>query len=86
MGFFSELFGPNKATATRFSFTLTVHSLQPWPLGNKAIAIGWQRGKERRGATSSVYPSLAVKGKVGSIVRFNEKFDMPVTLYKVCRG
>ncbi|KAJ9518017.1 hypothetical protein QJQ45_004302 [Haematococcus lacustris] len=70
-----------KFTAQKFTFTLTVHNLQPWPTGNRAIAIGWQRGKDKRGATRSVYASTA-PGKIGSIVRFNEKFELDSTLYK----
>ena len=32
----------NKLFATKFLFTLTIHSLTPWPQGHRAIAIGWQ--------------------------------------------
>lgn len=76
----------NRFNATRFEFTLHVHSLQPWPAGNKAIAIGWQRGKRRKGATNSVFP-LPTPEKLGTVVRFNEKFNVSATLYKVrtCR-
>ena len=72
----------NKLSAQRFEFTFTVHSLSPWPEGNRAIAIGYQRGKRRRGATRSVYPQKQ-PGRLSSVVRVNEKFEMPVTLYKV---
>eukprot|EP00877_Chromochloris_zofingiensis_P005908 jgi/Chrzof1/1570/Cz10g12240.t1 len=71
----------NRFNATRFEFTLHVHSLQPWPAGNKAIAIGWQRGKRRKGATNSVFP-LPTPEKLGTVVRFNEKFNVSATLYK----
>jgi hypothetical protein len=43
--------------ATRFEYSIHVHSLQPWPAGHKGIAIGWQRGKKRRGATNSERPA-----------------------------
>lgn len=71
-----------KLTATRFEFSFVVHNLAPWPEGARAIAVGYQRGKRRRGATRSVYPSRQ-PGRLGAVVRFNERFDMPVTLYKV---
>jgi len=71
----------NKLSATRFEYTFTIHNLTPWPSGNRAIAIGWQRGKSKRGATRSVYPSTA-PGRLGAVVRFNEKFDVSASLYK----
>ncbi|GLC40297.1 hypothetical protein PLESTB_001806600 [Pleodorina starrii] len=74
-----------KLTATRFEFSFVVHNLAPWPEGARAIAIGYQRGKRRRGATRSVYPSRQ-PGRLGAVVRFNERFDMPVTLYKASGG
>ncbi|KAG2495436.1 hypothetical protein HYH03_006383 [Edaphochlamys debaryana] len=74
-----------KLTATRFEFSFVVHNLAPWPEGARAIAIGYQRGKRRRGATRSVYPSRQ-PGRLGAVVRFNERFDMPVTLYKSGSG
>lgn len=74
-----------KLTATRFEFSFVVHNLSPWPEGARAIAIGYQRGKRRRGATRSVYPSRQ-PGRLGAVVRFNERFDMPVTLYKARLG
>lgn len=74
----------NRINATRFTFSIHVHSLQPWPGTSKAIAIGWQRGKRRRGATNSVLP-LPNKEKLGTVVRFNEKFSLTSTLYKVRR-
>lgn len=46
------------------------------------LSLCVQRGKRRRGATRSVYPSKQ-PGRLGAVVRFNEKFEMPVTLYKV---
>uniref|UniRef100_A0A383VEV2 C2 NT-type domain-containing protein n=1 Tax=Tetradesmus obliquus TaxID=3088 RepID=A0A383VEV2_TETOB len=72
----------NRINATRFEFTIHVHTLQPWPAGSKAVAIGWQRGKRRRGATSSVLP-LPSKDKLGTVVRLNEKFTLTSSLYKV---
>lgn len=72
----------DKLSATRFDYTLTIHNLQPWPAGNRAIAVGWQRGKKKRGATRSVYASTA-PGRLGHIVRFNERFEISATLYKV---
>jgi hypothetical protein len=75
----------NRLTATKFEFSLVIHNLQPWPSSNKAIAIGYQRGKTKRGATRSVFPSSA-PGRLGSVVRFNERFELPVTLYKVGRN
>ena len=39
-------------------------------------------GKKKRGATRSVYPSTA-PGRIGAVVRFNEKFDVSASLYKV---
>jgi hypothetical protein len=72
----------SRLNATRFEFMVHVHSLQPWPAGSKAIAIGWQRGKKRRGATNSVAPLS--KDGAGTVVRFNEKFSLTSTLYKVC--
>ena len=77
-----------KLNATRFEFTVSVHMLQPWPAGSKAIAIGWQRGKKRRGATSAIYPH-ANPGKLDCSLKFSEKFTVPVTLYKAscaCRA
>ena len=71
-----------RINATRFEFAVHVHSLQPWPTGNKAIAIGWQRGKRRRGATTSVFP-LPSNDKGGTVVRFNDSFKLSSTLYKV---
>lgn len=68
--------------ATRFEYAIHVHSLQPWPASHKAIAIGWQRGKKRRGATSSVFP-LPAPDKQGTVVRFNERFTLNATMYKV---
>ena len=72
----------NRINATRFHFSVHVHSLQPWPAGSRGIAVGWQRGKRRRGATKSVLP-LPNPDKLGTVVRFNEKFDLVSTLYKV---
>lgn len=72
----------SRLSATRFEFTVHVHTLQPWPAGSKAVAIGWQRGKRRRGATNSVLP-LPNKDGLGTVVRFNEKFSLTSTLYKV---
>lgn len=73
----------DKLQAQKFSFIVTIHNLQPWPdTGNRSVAIGWQRGKEKRGATRSVYPSPQ-PGKVGNVARFNEKFELSATLYKV---
>lgn len=72
----------SRLNATRFEFSLHVHTLQPWPAGSKAVAIGWQRGKRRRGATNSVLP-LPNKDGAGTVVRFNEKFSLTSTLYKV---
>ncbi|GFR44518.1 hypothetical protein Agub_g5785 [Astrephomene gubernaculifera] len=74
-----------KLSATRFEFSIVVHNLAPWPEGARAIAIGYQRGKRRRGATRSVYPSRQ-PGRLGAVVRINERFDMPVTLYKSNSG
>jgi hypothetical protein len=73
----------DKLSAVRFEYTLTIHNLSPWPdSGNRAVAIGWQRGKKKRGATRSVYPS-SQPGKLGNVARFNEKFELSATLYKV---
>lgn len=72
----------SRLNATRFEFNIHVHTLQPWPAGSKAVAIGWQRGKRRRGATNSVLP-LPNKDGAGTVVRFNEKFTLTSTLYKV---
>jgi hypothetical protein len=77
-GLKSKLFG------TKFDYTFTVHNLQPWPASNKAIAVGWQQGKKKRGATHSVFPSPQ-PGKLGRVIRFNEKFSVGATLYKVGR-
>lgn len=38
----------NKLFATKFVYTLTIHSLTPWPQGHRAIAIGWQSEIQRR--------------------------------------
>lgn len=65
-GFGSKL--ANKLTATKFVFSFTIHNLSPWPHGQRAIAIGWQRGKDKRGATRSVYPSNA-PGRIGWVPR-----------------
>ena len=75
----------NHLNATRFDFQLPVHTLQPWPAGNKGIAIGWQRGKRRRGATASVLPVPARERERGgsTVVRFNERINFKSTLYKV---
>jgi hypothetical protein len=75
----------NQFNATRFDFQLHVHTLQPWPAGNKGIAIGWQRGKRRRGATASVLPVPNDVGDRGgsTVVRFNERINFKSTLYKV---
>jgi len=75
----------NHFNATRFDFQLHVHTLQPWPAGNKAIAIGWQRGKRRRGATTSVQPVPSDARSGGTVVRFNERINFKSTLYKVRR-
>lgn len=72
----------DKLSAQRFEYAITIHNLQPWPAGNRAVAIGWQRGSKRRGATRSVYASTA-PGRLGNVVRFNEKFELTATLYKV---
>jgi hypothetical protein len=72
----------DKLSAQRFTYSITIHNLQPWPAGNRAVAIGWQRGKKKRGATRSVYASTA-PGRLGNVVRFNEKFELTATLYKV---
>eukprot|EP00798_Chlamydomonas_sp_ICE-L_P020771 gene20771-27595_t len=87
---FGNIFGglkkaKSKLSATRFQFTFTVHNLNPWPAGNKALAIGWQRGKKKRGATRSVYTSTA-PGRLGAVVRFNEKIDFNASLYKANDG
>lgn len=73
----------SRFAATRFDFQLHVHSLQPWPDGNKGVAIGWQRGKHRRGATGSVVPLPCQDGSGGTVVRFNERINFKSTLYKV---
>lgn len=72
----------SRLSATRFEFSIHVHTLQPWPAGTKAVAIGWQRGKRRRGATNSMLP-LPNKDGMGTVVRFNERFSLTSTLYKV---
>jgi len=76
----------NRFNATRFDFSIHIHTLQPWPVGNKAIAIGWQRGKKRRGATNSVMPLPTNRGGAGTVVRFNDKIQFKATLYKVRGG
>jgi hypothetical protein len=38
-------------------------------------------GKEKRGATRSVYPTTA-PGRMGAVIRINERFDVPASLYK----
>lgn len=73
----------NRFNATRFDFQLHVHTLQPWPSGNKAIAIGWQRGKRRRGATNSIMPVPSSERGGSTVVRFNERINFKSTLYKV---
>jgi hypothetical protein len=85
----------NRFNAVRFDFQLHVHSLQPWPATSRAVAIGWQRGRRRRGATASVLPlppGQAVGGGAdvaggsaggGTLVRFNERIRFKATLYKV---
>ncbi|KAG1676958.1 hypothetical protein FOA52_014834 [Chlamydomonas sp. UWO 241] len=75
----------SKISATKFIYTFTVHNLTPWPHVQRAVAIGWQRGKSKRGATRSVYPSTA-PGRIGSVVRFNEKFDVQASLFKDPNG
>ena len=82
-----KLFGFNKLkdklNAQRFEYNITIHNLQPWPdSGNRAVAIGWQRGKDKRGATKSVYPSNQ-PGKLGCVARFNDRFTLVSTLYRV---
>ena len=69
-------------SATRFDFQLHIHTLQPWPAGDKAIAIGWQRGKRRRGATASVLPAPTGVPGGATVVRFNERINFKSTLYK----
>lgn len=81
-----SLFNPKKwgqrMSATRFEYSIHVHSLQPWPSGHKGIAMGWQRGKKRRGATNSVFPT-PTPDSLGTVVRFNERFNVSATMYKV---
>jgi hypothetical protein len=85
----------SRLNATRFEFSLHIHSLQPWPASNKAIAIGWQRGKKRRGVTASILPlPLPLDNGAGSdgggpratVVRFNERCTFTATLYRVRAG
>lgn len=85
-----KLFGlgrvKEKLSAQRFEYVVTIHNLTPWPdSGNRAVAVGWQRGKKKRGATRSVYPSPQ-PGKLGNVARFNEKFELSATLYKAPSG
>jgi hypothetical protein len=68
--------------ATRFDFQLHIHTLQPWPAGHRAIAIGWQRGKRRRGATESVVPAPSGERGGATVVRINERIRFKATLYK----
>ncbi|KAI8469921.1 MAG: hypothetical protein J3K34DRAFT_511741 [Monoraphidium minutum] len=63
-------------TATRFDFEVHIHSLHPWPAGGGAIAVGWQRGKRRRGATAAALPLASGRGGGGGggvVVQFNER-------------
>jgi hypothetical protein len=73
----------NHFNATRFEFQLHVHSLQPWPATSKGIAVGWQRGKRRRGATATVTPAPGPELGGATVVRFNERIGFKSTLYKV---
>jgi hypothetical protein len=73
-----------KVTAQKFIFTFHIHVLQPWPPGPKLLAVGWQRGKNRRGSTRAVNPT-GMPGRLGALVKFNESFELPATLYKVRR-
>ncbi len=57
---------------------------QPWPVSGKSLTIGWQRGKQLRGATRPAIPQQGAAQ--GSVVKFNEVFTVPVTLYKVRTG
>jgi hypothetical protein len=77
----------SRFNAVRFEFQLHIHSLQPWPATTRPLAIGWQRGRRRRGATASVLPLPAGAAPGGgSLVRFNERVRFKATLYKVMRA
>ncbi len=72
----------NRVNAVKFEFSIHLHTLQPWPASTRGIAIGWQRGQRRRGATSSVAP-LQSKSGSSTVVRFNERFNLSSSLYRV---
>lgn len=72
-----------RASAVKFGFSLKIGALAPWPSGDKACAVGWQRGKKRRGATEGRLPEQ-IPGQLGTAVRFNEIIHMSATLYMVC--
>lgn len=82
-----RLFGrvKEKLQADKFSFTIGLVSLSPWPepASNREIIIGWQRGRRKRGATRS-YGSVAQQyGRIGHIVRFDEEINLSASLYRV---
>jgi hypothetical protein len=57
----------NRFNATRFDFQLHVHTLQPWPAGNKAI--GAAPGRGRRGAGGGATAGWSRAGSGGTAAR-----------------
>lgn len=65
----------------KFDFRLTVHQLRPWPEKDALLAIGWQRGKNKKGAVKPV-PAKRMN-KPYALYEFNEVLEVGATLKRV---
>jgi len=71
------------------TFTVTVHALEPWTRGARAvgedprqIAIGWERGSGKQRGTTRVRPEEAREDGASARYAFDEAFEVDCTMQK----
>jgi len=74
---------------TAVTFTVTVHALEPWTRGARAvgedprqIAIGWERGSGKQRGTTRVRPEEAREDGASARYAFDEAFEVDCTMQK----
>lgn len=65
----------------KFDFRLTVHQLRPWPEKDALLSIGWQRGKNKKGAVTAVPAKKS--SKPYALYEYNETIEVNATLKRV---
>lgn len=72
------------------TFTVTIHTLEPWTRGTSSeprqVTIGWERGSGKHRGTTRVRPEQAREDGVSARYAFHDAFEVDCTMQKSGSG